>query len=130
MIDRIDHFVMTVKSIERTCSFYRSVLGMEHHTPEGKPASISFGRHKINLHQVDRTFDPKARVPMPGSSDFCLVTSLPIAEFAVHLEHCGVEVEKGPVERSGATGQMVSVYFRDPDGNLVEVSQYLPTESQ
>lgn len=126
MIDRIDHFVLTVASIDTTCAFYERVLGFERHSPEGKPTSLSFGGQKINVHQANRTFDPKARHPTPGAADFCLVTSMAIDAFAAHLKHCGVAIEKGPVPRTGAVGPMVSIYFRDPDGNLVEVSEYPP----
>jgi catechol 2,3-dioxygenase-like lactoylglutathione lyase family enzyme len=124
-VDRIDHFVLTVASIDTTCDFYQRVLGFERHSPEGKPTSLSFGRQKINVHQADRTFDPKAHRPTPGAADFCLVTLDPIDAVVAQLDRCGVAVEKGPIERTGAVGPMMSVYFRDPDGNLVEVSRYL-----
>jgi catechol 2,3-dioxygenase-like lactoylglutathione lyase family enzyme len=124
MIDRIDHFVLTVTSIDATCEFYSRVLGFERHATEGKPTSLTFGYQKINLHQADRTFAPKARNPTPGAADFCLITATPIHEFATHLGRCGVEIEKGPIGRTGAVGPMMSIYFRDPDGNLVEVAQY------
>jgi catechol 2,3-dioxygenase-like lactoylglutathione lyase family enzyme len=125
MIDRIDHFVLTVASVDTTCDFYCRVLGVERHSLPDKPTSLTFGRQKISVHQADRVFDPKARHPTPGAADFCLVTTLPIAEFAAHLGFCGVTIEKGPIKRTGAVGPMLSVYFRDPDENLVEVSQYL-----
>lgn len=124
MIDRIDHLVLTARSVEASCTFYERVLGFAAETRDDKPTSLHFGQHKINLHQVDRTFDPKALCPTPGAGDFCLVTKMPIEAFAAHLTDCGVPIEKGPIERTGATGLMLSVYFRDPDGNLVEVSQY------
>lgn len=124
MIDRIDHFVLTVRSIDATCEFYCRVLGFERHSPEGKPTSLAFGRHKINVHQADRTFDPKARHPTSGAADFCVITRTPMDEFAAHLGRCGVQIEKGPIARTGALGPMLSIYFRDPDGNLVEVGQY------
>ena len=123
-IDRIDHFVLTVASIDATCDFYQRVLGFERHSPANKPTSLSFGRQKINVHQTGRTFDPRARQPTPGAADFCLVTHTPIEAVLAHLERHGVAIEKGPVDRMGATGAMVSIYFRDPDGNLVEVSRY------
>lgn len=125
MIDRIDHLVLTVASIDTTCAFYCRVLGFERHAAEDKPTALAFGHQKINVHQADRTFDPKARHPTPGSADFCVITSMPIDAFALHLEHCGVEIEKGPIARTGAIGAMMSIYFRDPDGNLIEVGQYL-----
>jgi len=124
MIQRIDHFVLTVASLDRTCEFYQRVLGFERHDIEGKPTALKFGLQKINVHQADHTFDPKAQVPTPGSADFCLITSDPIETTFAHLKACDVPVEEGPVERNGAEGPMTSVYFRDPDGNLVEVSRY------
>lgn len=123
-VDRIDHFVLTVASIDATCDFYQRVLGFERHSPDGKPTSLSFGRQKINVHQADGTFDPKAHRPTPGAADFCLITLDPIDEVVAQFGRCGVAVEKGPIERTGAVGPMISVYLRDPDGNLVEVSRY------
>lgn len=126
-IDRIDHIVLTVASVETTCEFYEHVLGFERHSPAGKPTSLHFGRQKINLHQADRTFDPKARCPTAGAADFCLIALETIDAVVAHLERHGVSIEKGPVIRSGAVGAMDSVYFRDPDGNLIEVSHYRAT---
>jgi catechol 2,3-dioxygenase-like lactoylglutathione lyase family enzyme len=124
MIDRIDHFVLTVRSLEATLSFYERVLGFKREVRPDRPASLTFGRQKINLHQVDRTFEPKAADPTPGAGDFCLITLRPIADVVAHLEGCGVAIELGPVARQGAQGPMMSVYFRDPDANLVEISRY------
>jgi catechol 2,3-dioxygenase-like lactoylglutathione lyase family enzyme len=123
-IDRIDHFVLTVADLDATCDFYRRVLGMEVVSFAGGRRALAFGAQKINLHQRGREFEPKAQQPMPGSGDFCLITSVPIEEVMAHLEACGVGVMEGPVARTGATGTIRSVYFRDPDGNLVEVSNY------
>lgn len=125
MIVGIDHFVLTVASLEATCAFYQRVLGFERADTPGKPTSLAFGSRKINLHEVGRTFEPKARFPTPGSGDFCLVTDRPLGEVCDRLAANNVAVEVGPVERIGARGPMMSVYFRDPDGNLVEVSEYL-----
>ncbi|TPK90584.1 VOC family protein [Mesorhizobium sp. B2-4-12] len=125
MIVGIDHFVLTVASLEATCAFYQRVLGFERVDTPGRPTALAFGRQKINVHEAGRTFEPKAKLPTPGSGDFCLVTDRPLSEFLASLEARGVVVELGPVERIGARGPMMSVYFRDPDGNLVEVSQYL-----
>ncbi len=124
MIERIDHFVLTVASLDRTCEFYERVLGFRRDDVEGKPTALKFGRQKISVHQVHHTFNPKARVPTPGSGDFCLITSDSVEATLAHLNACGVSVEEGPVERNGAEGPMTSVYFRDPDGNLVEISRY------
>jgi catechol 2,3-dioxygenase-like lactoylglutathione lyase family enzyme len=124
-IDSIDHVVLTVRDVERTCEFYSRVLGMRVVTfAEGRKA-LAFGHQKFNLHQAGSEFDPKAHAPLPGSADFCVVTSVPIAQVVSHLEACGVAILEGPVERTGATGPLMSVYFRDPDANLVEVSNKL-----
>ena len=123
-IDRIDHFVLTVASIEATCDFYSRVLGMSVVTfGQGRKALV-FGRQKINLHEVGKEFEPKAKTPVAGSADFCLITETPIEEVVRHLESCGVPVAEGPVGRTGATGAIRSVYVRDPDQNLVELSNY------
>jgi catechol 2,3-dioxygenase-like lactoylglutathione lyase family enzyme len=126
MIVGIDHFVLTVASLEATCAFYQRVLGFERIDMPGRPTALAFGSQKINVHEVSRTFEPKAKSPTPGSGDFCLITDRPLGDVCARLEGNGVVVEIGPVERVGARGPMMSVYFRDPDGNLVEVSEYLP----
>lgn len=123
-IDRVDHFVLTVASIEATCAFYTKALGMEVVEFAGGRKALSFGRQKINLHERGKEFEPKAQHPTPGSADFCLITSVPIDDVAAHLRQAGVVIEEGPVPRTGATGSITSVYFRDPDNNLVEVSVY------
>ena len=131
-IARLDHFVMRVKDVEATCDFYRRTLGMEV-VAFGRDGigqdgvvrkALRFGPHKINLHP-DGTDWYRARDPRCGGEDFCLVAETPLDEVVAHLEACGVEIETPPSERSGALGPIRSVYFRDPDGNLVEVSNYL-----
>lgn len=126
-VERIDHFVLTVRDIEATCDFYSRVLGMETEEFGGGRKALRFGEQKINLHKAGKEFEPKARKPVPGSADFCLITDVPLEGVAEHLASCGVEVIEGPIERTGAMGPMESVYFRDPDGNLVEVSNYSRT---
>ena len=121
-IDRIDHFVLTVRDPEASCAFYSRVLGMHPVTFAGGRKALAFGNQKINLHQAGREFEPKAERPVPGSADFCLITSVPLDEVIAHLETCGVAIIEGPVAKTGATGPLRSVYFRDPDLNLVEVS--------
>lgn len=123
-IDRIDHFVLTVKDPAVTTDFYRRVLGMEPVTFAGGRLGLAFGRQKINLHRAGHEYEPKARTALPGTADFCLITEVPLDEVIAHLGACGVEIEQGPVPKTGATGPIRSVYFRDPDGNLVEVSNY------
>jgi len=124
-IKSIDHFVLTVQSIERTCTFYQKALGMDVEIfGEGRKA-LKFGDQKINLHEVGKELLPRAQNPKPGSGDFCLITNTPIDEIVTHLGACGVDIEEGPVERTGAQGPIISIYFRDPDMNLVEVSNYI-----
>jgi catechol 2,3-dioxygenase-like lactoylglutathione lyase family enzyme len=123
-IDRLDHFVLTVADIDTSCAFYARVLGMEVVSfGEGRKA-LAFGIQKINLHQHRHEFEPKAKQPTPGSADFCLITSVPLDQVIEHLSRCDVALEEGPVKRTGARGPIQSVYFRDPDANLVEVSNY------
>ena len=124
MIDHIDHFVLTVKSLETTLSFYERVLGFTRDIQPNRPASLKFGSQKINVHEVGHTFEPKAAHPTPGAADFCLITKTPIDEVIAHLTSQNVPIEIGPVPRNGAQGSMTSIYFRDPDSNLVEVSKY------
>lgn len=123
-IDRIDHIVLTVADISATCEFYSRVLGMRVISFAGERKALAFGRQKINLHAHGREFEPKASHPTPGSADICLIASTPIPEVVSHLQSCGVPVIEGPVARTGATGPITSVYFRDPDANLIEVSNY------
>jgi catechol 2,3-dioxygenase-like lactoylglutathione lyase family enzyme len=123
-IDRIDHLVLTVRDIEATCRFYADVLGMTVVTFGGGRKAVAFGAQKINLHQAGREFEPKAHQPTPGSADFCLISGVPLAEVMARLHDRGVTIIEGPVAKTGATGPMQSVYFRDPDRNLIEVSVY------
>ena len=126
-IDRLDHLVLTVRSVERTCEFYSRVLGMQVVTFGAGRKALAFGAQKINLHEAGREFEPKAARPTPGSADICLVAGVPLPEVVDHLGRCNVPILEGPVARTGATGPIRSVYFRDPDDNLVEVSTYAPS---
>jgi len=121
-IDRIDHIVLTVADVAATYKFYESVLGMTVLTFADGRTALGFGDQKINLHQRGHEFEPKAQAPTPGSGDFCLTTGEPLADVIAQLERHGVAVEQGPVARTGARAGLRSIYFRDPDGNLVEVS--------
>ena len=118
----LDHLVLTVRSVEATCAFYAGVLGMEVVAfGEGRKA-LAFGSQKINLHERGKEFEPKAGQPTPGSADVCFITDSPLSEVVEHLQSFGVPILKGPVARKGAVGPLRSVYFRDPDANLIEVS--------
>ena len=123
-IARLDHLVLTVADIERTCAFYTRVLGMEVVTfGEGRTA-LRFGQQKINLHPADNIPGLVADKPTAGSGDLCFITELPLAEVVAHLGRCGVKIVAGPGPRAGAIGTIQSVYIRDPDQNLVEISHY------
>jgi len=125
MIERLDHLVLTVADIARTVDFYQRVLGMQHEVFGQGRSALVFGQQKFNLHQHGNEFEPKARQPTPGAIDLCLITAWSIPAVLEHLAQQGVAVERGPVARTGAAGPIESVYFRDPDGNLIEVSRYL-----
>ena len=123
-IDRIDHLVLTVKDIDETCRFYSAVLGMEVKRFSGDRKALFFGDQKINLHQQGQEVEPKARYPVPGTADLCFITQTAIEDVAAHIRSCGVEIIDGPVPKTGARGPIESLYFRDPDGNLIEVATY------
>lgn len=123
-LSHLDHFVITVASIDASVAFYTKVLGMKLiEFGEGRKA-LTFGSQKINLHEVGKEFEPKAKTPKAASADFCLIAETPIADVIAHLMDCDISIEEGPISRTGATGPILSVYFRDPDGNLIEVSNY------
>jgi catechol 2,3-dioxygenase-like lactoylglutathione lyase family enzyme len=124
-IERIDHFVLTVQSIERTCDFYAHVLGMGIVTFGDNRKALQFGGQKINLHERGKEFEPKALNPLPGSADLCFITSTPLEQVIEDLRSHAVEFVEGPVTRTGAQGMILSVYIRDPDGNLIEIANYV-----
>ena len=126
MISHLDHLILTVRSLEKTCSFYERVLKFTRSDTPGRPTALHFGSCKINVHEVGHSFEPKASIPTPGTADFCLITEESLDNLSRHLQSEDVEIEIGPVERNGARGAMTSLYFRDPDGNLIEVSRYSP----
>ena len=128
LADHIDHIVLTVSDIETSLKFYERALKFERtlfRGPDGQPRyALKFGGQKINL-QDRRTATPtKARHPTQGSGDFCLIAAAPLTAVVAHLEAAGIAIEVGPVPRRGAQGPLISVYFRDPDGNLVEIAEY------
>lgn len=128
LADRLDHIVLTVADIEATLAFYERALGFTREQfkgLDGQPRyALKFGQQKINLQDRDTTTPTKAQRPTFGSGDFCLIATAPIAEVLAHLTAQGIAIEAGPVPRRGARGALNSIYFRDPDGNLVEVAEY------
>ena len=123
-IDRIDHFVLTVKDIKTTCEFYSRVLGMEIITFNKGRIALRFGNQKINLHEVDREIEPKAIKPTPGSADFCLITEDSLLKVIDRFNACQIEIVEKLVSRTGAIGKITSIYIRDPDQNLIEIASY------
>jgi catechol 2,3-dioxygenase-like lactoylglutathione lyase family enzyme len=123
-VNRLDHFVLTVEDIEATVAFYTGLLGMTEVSFGAGRRALAFGTSKINLHERGKEFEPKAEHATPGSADICLIVEDDIADVVAQLDAAGVPIEEGPVERTGATGPIVSCYLRDPDRNLVELSNY------
>jgi catechol 2,3-dioxygenase-like lactoylglutathione lyase family enzyme len=118
----IDHIVLTVRSIERTCAFYVEALGVEAITFGDGRRGLQLSRQKINLHEAGHEYQPKARRPTAGSGDICFVTDEPLSHVMARLERHGIPIEDGPIARSGAVGPLRSVYVRDPDENLIEIA--------
>lgn len=127
-ISSLDHFVLTVKNIDETVSFYEKVLGMEKQIFADNRVALKYGRQKINLHLYGHEYEPKAQYATPGSADLCFLTDTPITEAMQHVNTLGVTILEGPVQRTGATGPIVSFYFRDPDANLIEVANINNTQ--
>ncbi len=123
-VDRLDHLVLTVKNISATCDFYSRALGMEVVTFGESRRALAFGSQKINLHEAGREVDPKAHRPTPGSADLCFITQEPLSKMLEQFRRLEIEIIEGPVKRTGAQGPIESVYLRDPDGNLIEISNY------
>ena len=121
-IIRIDHLVLTVSCIETTCKFYETVLGMEKVVFANDRIALRFGSQKINLHETGKEFEPRARQATVGAADLCFIVKN-LGKFQEHMESSGVEIVTGPVARTGATGPITSIYIRDPDGNLLELSE-------
>jgi catechol 2,3-dioxygenase-like lactoylglutathione lyase family enzyme len=128
-IERLDHLVLTVRNIEDTCHFYSTVLGMDIVFFESGRRALSFGNQKINLHEAGSEIKPHAAHPTTGSADLCLISDTSLAAFIEHLQPFGVKIVEGPVERTGATGKIRSIYFNDPDQNLIEVAEYVEQTS-
>ena len=128
-IERLDHLVLTVRDIDTTVEFYTRVLGMEAVTFGAGRRALAFGRQKINLHPADDIPGLVADKPTAGSGDLCFIAAEPIEDVVAHLRWVGVAIEDGPATRTGALGPITSVYFRDPDQNLIEVSSYLESDA-
>ena len=126
-LSRLDHVVLTVADVAKSVAFYQNVLGMEAETfgEQQQRTALKFGEQKINLHPANTPFLPHAKKPVPGSADLCFITPQPLQEVMLWLIGCGVEIVEGPVERTGATGRLNSMYLRDPDGNLIEIANLL-----
>jgi catechol 2,3-dioxygenase-like lactoylglutathione lyase family enzyme len=124
MIDHLDHLVLTTSRLDRCIGFYTQVLGMRLETFGAGRTALRFGNQKINLHEAGREFEPKAAHPTPGGLDLCFIADRPLDEVIARLDALGVPVIEGPVQRTGAIGAIRSVYLRDPDQNLIEISEY------
>ena len=125
MIDHLDHIVLTCANPEATIHFYTDVLRMKKETFRGGRVAFRFGNQKINLHVQGHEFEPKAHIPVPGALDLCFIASIPLEEVIAHLHACAWPIVDGPVERTGATQAIRSIYVRDPDRNLIEISELL-----
>jgi catechol 2,3-dioxygenase-like lactoylglutathione lyase family enzyme len=124
-ISHLDHLVLTVADIEISCQFYQSALNFEVITFDENRKALQFGSQKINLHQVGKEFEPKAFRPTAGSADLCFIAETPLKDVIAHLHALNIEIVEGPIERTGAIGKILSIYLRDPDQNLIEISNYI-----
>ena len=122
MIASLDHLVLTTRDLDRCVEFYTGVLGMSLESFAQGRLALRFGQQKINLHEAGHEFEPKAAVPTPGALDLCFLADRSLAEVIARLEEEGVQIVEGPVERTGARFRLLSVYVRDPDGNLIEIA--------
>jgi catechol 2,3-dioxygenase-like lactoylglutathione lyase family enzyme len=124
MIDRLDHLVLTVADIDSTKAFYCDLLGMKYETFGHGRQALKFGQSKINIHIKGNEFEPKAHVALPGTADLCFIITGSLEDMMGRLEQAGIPIETGPADRTGASGPIRSVYVRDPDKNLIELSVY------
>lgn len=121
-IDSIDHIVLTVKDIDKSVAFYTSILGMQMRVFGEKRVALFFGKQKINLHKATEELLPHAQHPTSGSADICLITNTPLKEAMQEVSKHAIAIKEGPIQRSGAQGDILSFYIRDPDGNLIEIA--------
>lgn len=125
MINHIDHLVLTTNNQDKCLDFYQRILKMKVITFAEQRYALQFGQQKINIHQYGKEFEPKAHLPVPGSLDLCFITTEPLTIVQAHIESEGLNILEGPIQRTGACGPILSIYIRDPDLNLIEISQYL-----
>ncbi|EMA4782692.1 VOC family protein [Providencia alcalifaciens] len=125
MINRLDHLVLTTTHLDACLDFYQRVLKMSVMTFGEQRYALQFGQQKINIHQYGKEFEPKAHLPVPGALDLCFISDIPLEQVQAHIEQQGVKIVEGPVKRTGAMGPIMSIYLRDPDLNLIEISQYI-----
>lgn len=125
MIKNLDHLVLTTTNLEACLDFYQRVLKMKQVTFGDHRYALQFGTQKINIHQYGKEFEPKAHLPVPGALDLCFITEEPLDNVKAHIEMEGIKILEGPIQRTGAQGAILSIYIRDPDLNLIEISQYL-----
>lgn len=124
-IKTLDHLVLTVKDIEKTVSFYTKILGMKKEIFKDSRVALKYGNQKINLHEYKNEFEPKAKFVQPGSADLCFIIDTSVQEAKEYIQNLGISIEEGIVQRTGANGAIESIYLRDPDENLIELSNYI-----
>ncbi len=124
-ISHIDHLVLTVKDIKASCDFYQNILGMKVISFAGNRKALQFGKQKFNLHEAGKEFEPKAKNPVPGAIDICLISDTPLKLILKKLEMLNIPVDDGPIIRTGARAPLNSIYIRDPDNNLIEISNII-----
>jgi catechol 2,3-dioxygenase-like lactoylglutathione lyase family enzyme len=125
MLHHLDHLVLTTSQKEKSIDFYTRVLKMKLETFGQERIAFKFGEQKINLHIKGQEFEPKAHLPVPGALDLCIISSIPLEEVITHIQGCGWKIEEGPVKRTGANYPIRSIYLRDPDLNLIEISEQI-----
>ena len=125
MINRLDHIVLTTTQLDACLDFYQRVLKMQVITFGEQRYALQFGQQKINIHQYGKEFEPKAHLPVPSALDLCFISDIPLTEVQAHIQQQGIEIIEGPVRRTGAMGPILSIYLRDVDLNLIEISEYL-----
>jgi len=123
-IKTLDHLVLTVKNIEKTIEFYTQALGMKKEIFKETRVALKYGNQKINLHQLGYEFEPKAKNVKEGSADLCFIVDTPLKKAIEYINSLGIKIEEGIVQRTGANGDIDSIYLRDPDMNLIELSNY------